>query len=165
MGDTMNDTYQESKQATIVPMGYQQLLRVVLVGALVGLVTWGLAHILDTYVFKGIICQGSATMKCESSFNYASSSAMIVAAALGALALAKLQVFRSLLAVIATTVGLWGLVVMVEELSWQVAVLLSVLLFAVAYSVFTWVARIRSFLMTLISMGVLVVATRFILNL
>lgn len=156
---------QEQQPTLLVPMGIQQLLRIAIAGAIVGLVTWGLAIILDTYVFKGLICQGSASMRCETSLDYASISAAIVGAAIGALALVKLQVFRSLLVVIAATISLWGLATLSEGYSWQMAGLLSTVFFLVAYSTFAWFARIRSFLLAMIVMLVLVIATRFVLSL
>lgn len=159
----MTEQYEE-QQTALVPMSIQQLLRIALVGALVGALTWGAALLLDAYVFKGMLCQGSAQAKCATSLSYSSATASILIAGLGLLGLIKLQVFRALLVVIMATISLWGLQVTLGAWSWQGAVLASVLLSAISYSLFAWVVRIRAFLMAVIVAVVLVVVIRLVLN-
>lgn len=160
----MTEQYQESQQTALVPMSVQQLLRVVLVGVLVGALTWGVTFLLDTYVFKGMLCQANNSAQCGSSLSYAGIAASLLVAGLGLLALAKLQVFRALLVVITATISLWGLHVMLDSWPWHAALLISILLFAVSYSLFAWVARIRSFLLAVIVMVIVIVGVRLVLN-
>jgi hypothetical protein len=160
----MNDSYQEQTPTIVIPMSLQQLLRIVAVGAAVGLITWGLTFLLDGQVFKSIACRGGASMQCSSSLDYASAVASIAGAALGLLVLIKLQVFRSLLVVLTASASMWGIQSVVHPWPWQYALLASLLLFAIAYGLFAWLARIRSFLMTVIIMIVLIVAMRLIFN-
>jgi hypothetical protein len=160
----MNDAYQQQTPTIVIPMGVQQLLRIVIIGAGIGLITWGLTFLLDGQVFKSIACRSGAPMQCASSLDYASAVAGVVGAALGLLVLVKLQVFRSLLVVLAVSVSMWGIQSTVHLLPWQYGLLTSIALFAVAYGLFAWLARIRSFLMTVVIMIVLIVAMRLILN-
>ena len=150
---------------TLIPMSVQQVIRILLIGAGVGVVTWGLTLLLDMYVVKAIVCQDAASTQCASSFEYASISASILAAGLGLLGLIRLQIFRALLVVLAATISLWGIELMMRPWGWQVALPTSLLLFMVAYSLFAWLARLRSFILAVVIMLVLVVAVRLVINL
>ncbi len=154
---------EEQEQSVVVPMTMQQLLRIAGAGALLGVIAWGLAPLLDTYIFSRL-CQGAESVKCASSFEYASAAAGIIAAALGLFTLVKLRVFRSLLVVLAATSCLWGLQTSLHAWSWQLALLASLLLYMIAYSAFAWLVRIRSFALSVISIVVLIVVVRLIFN-
>jgi hypothetical protein len=104
------------------------------------------------------------TTQCQDAPQYAAMTASLLAAAVGIFALVKLQVFRPLLVGLASVIGLWGLMNVMTTLSWQISALLFVGLFAVSYLLFAWVARLRSFGLSVIIMVVLVVAVRFVLN-
>lgn len=160
----MTEDEQLQKPSLLLPMNAQQMMRIAGIGALVGVVTWGLTLVIDAYVFKSLICQGVAAAQCAKSLDYASIAASILAAGLGAFALAKLQVFRALLVVIAATASVWGLELVLHAWMWPYAALASLLIFAIAYCLFAWIARIRSFLMAVIVMVILIVATRLALN-
>jgi hypothetical protein len=161
----MTESQPEQPSTAIVAMSVQQMLRIILVGAGVGVITWGLTLLLDTYVFKAIVCQDAASVQCASSFEYSTISASILAGGLGLLGLVKLRIFRALLVVLAATVSLWGVELVMRPWEWQIALPVSLLLFMVAYCLFAWIARLRSFVMTLVVLAILVVAVRLVLNL
>ena len=154
----------EEKSAPFIAMSGRQLAGTVGIGLIVGLLCWGLMGLLDAYVFKAIFCQAMMNEQCAASTQYASITANILATAAGVFALVKLQVFRPLLVGMGAIISLWGLWSTVALVPWQFAVLLYAGLFALAYAAFMWVARIRSFGMSLVVMVVLVVAVRFALN-
>jgi len=141
----------------------QQVIQVLAASLVVGLLAWGLAFLLETYLLKGILCPGSGAMKCTAAFQYSGAIASIIAATFGLFTLVKLQVFRPLLVVLAATISLWGLVPLVSVLPGQQAVLITVLLSGIAYSLFAWIARIRLFWTAIILMLLLIVAVRFVL--
>lgn len=159
----MDETQQE--QTTLIDMNIQQFLRVVLIGAVTGAVVWGLTLLLDTYVLQGIVCKGAGSAQCASSFEYAGISASILAGGLGLLGLVRIRVFRALLVVIAVMVSLWGIGSLLREWDWPVALAVSVVFYAAAYGLFAWIARLRSFIMTLVIVVILIVAIRFVMNL
>ena len=154
----------EEKSAPFIAMSGRQLAGTVGIGLVAGLLCWGLMGLLDTYVFKAIFCQAMMNEQCAASMQYASVTANIIATAVAVFALVKLQVFRPLLVGMGAIISLWSLWSTVALVPWQAAVALYAGLFILAYVAFMWVARIRSFGMSLVVMVVLVVAVRFALN-
>ncbi|HSW80116.1 MAG TPA: hypothetical protein VLG47_05055 [Candidatus Saccharimonadales bacterium] len=160
----MDTAESADKPASFILMSGRQVIGTVITGVIVGLLSWGLALLLDTYVFKTLFCHSMMTTQCQDAPQYAAMTASLLAAAAGIFALVKLQVFRPLLVGLASVIGLWGLMNVMTTLSWQISALLFVGLFAVSYLLFAWVARLRSFGLSVIIMVVLVVAVRFVLN-
>lgn len=160
----MDTAEEQERPALFIAMSGRQLVGTIGVGLVTGLLCWGLLGLLDTYVFKAIFCQAVINDQCSVSTQYASVAANILATGIAVFALVKLQVFRPLLVGLGTIISLWGLWSTVALLPWWVAMLLYGALFALAYVVFMWMARIRSFGMSLVIMVVLVVAVRFALN-
>jgi hypothetical protein len=160
----MTSDVQEQNSDSLITMSLQQLLRITLLGVLVGAVTWGLMVLFEAYVFKSTLCSGNASTPCTSALEYASAIATVLGAGLGLVVLVRLQVFRSLLIVLAASISLWGVEITLSTWTWPYALLVSILLFAIAYSLFAWIARLRSFLTALIVIVVLIVAIRLALN-
>lgn len=156
---------QQGDHTALIPMTTQQLLRVLAVGALVGLIIWLLATVLEMYVFKNMVCGGTQSMQCAASLHYAGTSASILGGGVGLFLLARFQIYRALLVVIAATVCLWGVMAMLNSSGWQVALPTLLLLFTAAYGLFAWIARLRSFVLSLVVIIVLVVVARFLLTL
>lgn len=154
---------QVENQSALVPMAISQLLQTFLLGLIVGLVVWGLAFVLDTYVLRAIMCQGDQTIGCSVG-NYAEASAAILATGLGLFGLMRLRVFRPLLVALATLVALWGVIAITSGMQWYIVGLSVALLYAISYAFFAWIARIRSFVVVLIILVVIVAAVRFIFN-
>ncbi len=160
----MSDVYGNDEMTSFVTMNGRKLLLIIATGAVAGLALWGLSVILDTYIYKTILCRADAAVQCASSTQYATITAAILAAAVGLFGLVRLHVYRPLLIVIATFVSLWGLVGMVSSMAWYIAGLAIILLYGLSFGVFSWIARIRHFVIAIIVVIILVVAARFILN-
>ena len=73
------------------------------------------------------------------------------------------RVYRPLLAVLGTTVGLWGIHALTGSMAWYWALLVTAVLFGLSYTLFAWVARIRSFVAALIVTVVLVALMRYVM--
>lgn len=146
----------------IVPMFNYEVLTIAGVGAGVGLVVSGAAYALNQYVFQAIMCQGDSA-GCEQSSYYAMIVAMVIGALLGLIALVQARVYRPLLIVLAATIGLWGFSTLTAGIAWYWGLLVPVVLFALSYMLFAWIARIRSFVAALIVSVVLVVAMQYIM--
>ena len=160
----MSDTYGNDTPASLVVMSYRKLLFIIACGAVAGIATWGLTYLLDAYIYKAILCNGDAAVQCASSYQYATTTATILGAAVGLFGLVRLQVFRPLLIVIAAYVALWGLLVSLLPLSWYVAAAIAAVLYGLAFGVFAWLTRIRKFYIAIIIAILVVVAVRFVLN-
>lgn len=160
----MSDTYTTDTPASLVPMSIKKLLFIMLYGAIAGLVTWCLTVVLDTYVYKAILCSGDVAVQCAASYQYASTTSTIIGAAVGLFGLVKLQVFRPLLIVIASFVSLWGLLLLLVPLPWYLAAVAAAGLYGVAFGAFGWIARIRQFFFAIILVILMIVAVRLILN-
>lgn len=153
----------EEYDARFVGMATGELIRILLLGAVVGLVTWGLTYVLDTYVYQALLCKGNA-LSCDNSSLYASVSATILAA-LGALfVLIRAHIYRPLLIVLAATVSLWGVVLMLSNMEWYWTAILSGLMYALAYGLYAWISRIRYLWLMLLATVVLVVVVRLVLT-
>jgi hypothetical protein len=142
--------YETQESTAIIPMSYRQLGRIAGIGLAVGLIAWILGHLLDAYVFKMILCAGDTpSMKCSTSYQYANAGAMILAAGAGLFALVKLQLYRPLMIGVLATLALWGVLDKVWSLPWHMSLLYAAIIFAAAYALFAWTARIRPFIIAL----------------
>lgn len=160
----MSDTYSNDTQTSLVTMNTKKLLFIILFGAIAGLATWGLTILLDTYVYKAILCNSNAAVQCASSYQYATTTATIIGAAIGLFGLVRLHAFRPLLIVISSYASLWGLLLLLVPLSWYVAALAVAGLYGFAFGVFAWIARIKQFYIAIIIVILVVVAVRLVLN-
>ncbi|HEV7952191.1 MAG TPA: hypothetical protein VGO98_02350 [Candidatus Saccharimonadales bacterium] len=160
----MADSYVNDTQSSLVVMSMKKLLLIIACGALAGLVSWGLMIVLDTYIYKTILCNNDTAAQCASSHQYATITAMIIGAAVGLFGLVRLHVFRPLLIVIASFVALWGLLTLVQPLNWHGEGLAMAGLYALAFGLFGWFARIKRFYIAIILVILGIVALRLILN-
>lgn len=146
----------------IIAIDSSSLLKAMVVGLGVGVITWGLGYLLEAYVFTSIC--GAGITGCQLAWTYSAAIGAFVAAVVALIALVKLQAFRPLLVVAAVTLGLWQLSLLFGDLVWFGALGLSALLHALAYGLFTWLARIRQFWLCLILVILAIVAIRLFVN-
>jgi hypothetical protein len=160
----MSDVREEDKQLLFTPMDASRLIGVLLLGAVVGLLVWGLSLTIDRYILTPTLCQAGQIAQCVNTTVYAEDIAAVIGAAVGLFFLVRLQVYRPLLVVIAVATSLWGILGQVALLPWYGVGLAVVALYAFAYGLFAWVARFRSFWMVVILYVVLVAAVRVALS-
>lgn len=157
--------YESRESAAIVPLNYAQLGRLAGIGAVIGLLSWGLGHLFDAFVFKALLCGGDVpSLKCDNSYQYANASAMLIAAGVGLFGLVRFQLYRPLLIGLMSTLALWSVLDRLWSLQWYVALICVVVIFALTYAAFTWLARIRSFLIALGASIILLVVIRAVLG-
>jgi hypothetical protein len=145
----MNDVYEEDKRQLFMPIDTSKVIAVIALGAVIGLLVWGLTLVIDRYILTAVLCQGNQVLDCANTSLYAESVATIVGAIIG----------------LATVVSLWGIIGLAGLLPWYGIGLSAIILYAFAYGLFAWVARIRSFVMVLVLLVVLVMAVRLTLSL
>ena len=159
----MDEDQQLEKAPLFAAMRPVQFGQVVIIGAVVGAFSWMLAHVFGLYVLKPASCTGEA-LACAASSQPAIIIATLIAACIGLFGLVKLQIFRPLLIVIAATASLWGVVSFVTALPWYASLASVTLFYALAYTTFMWVARIRAFWFAALISLVLVVGLRLIIT-
>lgn len=154
-------------QATTMPrlLTWRDALTILVVGAVVGLVTLAVYFILDKYIFTPGLCSGANVdpVRCDSKEYFSSTLAMIIGGLAGLFALVQQRVFRPLLVVLLTVVGLWNVTLLLSGLVWWASVLLVALIFAVAYLAFAWLVQLRNFYLALGITALVVVLMRLIL--
>lgn len=160
----MTETNTISESPSLIVMNYRKLIYVAIVGLVTGLLIWGLTLLLDTYIYKALLCANETAQQCVSSTRYATTTATILGAAAGLFGLVRLQVFRPLLVVAAGIISLWGLLALVLPLGWYIELPIVMGLYAVAFAVFAWIVRVRHFWIALVSVIVLIVIVRLVLN-
>lgn len=157
-------TAQEGRPAFFIEMSGRQFAGTVIVGLAAGILTWGLAFLLEQYVLKGMFCQTMMTAQCAAVPNYARGVAAVIATAAAVFALVKLQVFRPLLVALGAVISLWGVGATLTALPPGIVAALFAGMFAVAYTAFMWIARLRSFWIAAVLMVALIVAVRLLLT-
>jgi hypothetical protein len=154
---TLTDTasYAPEQPLAYVPASRNEVIKVVILGLIVGLAVPLLSLLLENYFIVPVFCNGAGD-----GFNICSSGGVvanhIAAIIVGFAAFAVLMhwaVYRALLLVVAATIAMWGLKKYADPLtvgSWIEYFLFSALLYAVAYTFFYWILRLHNFVVSLI---------------
>lgn len=159
-----NDPAITTKIDPLVPMTVRELLTVVIAGAVVGAVIWGLFYLLNTFVFSSVLCRPQASSDCVNAPSYAMTVAIIIGSIAGLATLARMRVYRPLLVILAAAISLWGAQRITSGLTWYLALAVVALLFGLAYGLYAWIGRVRSFILAIVLSVILVVAIRLALT-
>ncbi len=149
--------------APLISMSLGELVRVVLCGIGVGLIVGVVYYLMNKFVFGAVLCRPQAPADCSQAPNYAFIVAMIIGSIAGIATLVRLRVYRPLLAVLAVAIALWGIHAALSGVVWYWALLAAMVLFGIAYGLFAWLARIRSFILAIVVTIVVVVIVRLFL--
>lgn len=152
-----------ARVSPIVSMPGRELMATIAVGVGVGLLVALVSYLMNTFVFGVVLCRPQSSAECSQAPHYAAIVAMIVGAIAGVVALARLRVYRPLLIVIAATIALWGVSAMFSGLAWYWFVAILAVIFGLAYGLFSWASRLRSFILAIVVVIVLIVAIRYVL--
>jgi hypothetical protein len=138
-------------------MSVRTLTRIFLYGIAVGLLTFGLYVGLDRLVFEPVLCRESVALaRCENKEQFAAGTAIVLGSLLGLFLLVRERVYRPILAILGVGIALWGIYTLVGGLPVVLAAIVSVLLFALAYVLFSWLVQPTSLLISLL--GVVIVS-------
>lgn len=155
----------EQPRPAALLMSFKDLLRILGVGALIGLVTYALYVVLDQYVFTPALCGTGVGFpeRCESKEYFASTLAMILGAMGGLFTLVQQRVYRPLLVVIASSFTLWNVLTLEGNIPWWGFTLLIAAIFALAYGAFAWIVQIRNLYIALGVSVILFVVIRLLI--
>lgn len=157
----MVDYVTEAKPAIIEQDG-RLSIKVAVTGLVLGVLTWGLTVLLERFVLRALFCGDPSAAACVNVTTYAGNIAAVIVAVIGVVALVRLSIFRPLLIVLGGAISLWGMAAWLQNLSMVEQVLWSALLYALLYSLYAWVARIRHAVVVLIVFALVALATRLI---
>ena len=160
--DDVTTTTVDDQTTAIADISMRQIIQIAIIGAIVGFIVWGVAYLLESYVLRMILCQGSLTY-CAAAPQYANILGTIVGIIIGLVGLVRLQIFRPLLVVLATTICLWDVTSIASVLPWFESALVIILLYTLSYILFGWLARIRLFSLAAVIIFILVVIVRWVL--
>ncbi len=154
---------QAEQPVSIIPMLQSDFMSILVLGAVTGLVIWGLGLVLNRYVFDVYLCQSELSSQCASAKNYSAVVATIIGGIAALVGLIRLRVYRPLLVLIASVLSLWGVVQIGWNLELFTGLVIAVLLYGLAFGLYSWIARIREFWISLLVIILLVVAVRLAL--
>lgn len=158
-----SDTPVATAVVPFVTMTTKDLLRAMLTGLGVGFASTGIYMLLNKFIFAAALCR-EGVQGCENAPLYSTIIAVVVAAIIGVVALAKVGIYRPLLVAVAAPIALWSLFAMLGIIFWLWALLIGAALFALAYGLFAWIARVRSFIGSIVLLVALVVVVRLVLG-
>lgn len=147
----------------VIPMPRSDLLKLLALGAAAGLLIWLLGMVLHRFVFDVYFCQGETGAQCGSAKNYAVAAASLIGGVAALVGLIRFRVYRPLLVLAASLISTWGLAQIGFDLAWYAGLIIMAVLYALAFGVYGWIARVREFWIALVVMVLLVVATRLAL--
>ena len=158
----MNETASETR-SNLVPMTWRELARIGAIGAVIGALSVGLYVLFHTYIFQAVLYRDQANTACGQAATYAAITTAFIASFVAVVVLAHIRVYRPLLIILAAILALWGIQSIVAVLPWYWALAGMIAVGALAYSLFAWIARIRSFILSAVVAIVIAVIIRCII--
>lgn len=158
----MSETASETR-SNFVPMTWRELARIGAIGAVIGALSVGLYVLFHTYIFQAVLCRDQANTACGQAATYAAITTAFIASFVAVVVLAHIRVYRPLLIILAAILALWGIQAITAVLPWYWALVGMIAVGALAYSLFAWIARIRSFILSAVVAIVIAVIIRCII--
>ena len=158
----MSETASETR-SNLVPMTWRELARIGAIGAVIGALSVGLYVLFHAYIFQAVLCRDQANTACGQAATYAAITTAFIASFVAVVVLAHIRVYRPLLIILAAILALWSIQSIVAVLPWYWALAGMIAVGALAYSLFAWIARIRSFILSAVVAIVIAVIIRCII--
>ncbi|MNT18605.1 hypothetical protein D3C72_1538190 [compost metagenome] len=160
----MTETYVNQPRPKFAEMTVRTVVQIAILGAALGLIAWLVSALVSNYVIDPLFCkaEGGNFSVCSQGGLLASNIASLIVGGLEVVGLLRLGVFRPLLISLAVIISLWGIGPWMGALPWYQSLLWTILLYAVAYLAFSWLARIRVFWIALLATIIVIVAVRLI---
>ena len=152
------------KEETVVVQTWQPWVRVIGTGAVVGFAAWVITSLLARYVIEPLTCRDLANAAmCLNATPIAGNVAAIIAGLLGVLALVRFGIARPIILAVATAALLWDVAAWTAGLFWLETIGWTILLYALSYLLFAWVARYSRLWVVLVVSILIVVIIRIAL--
>lgn len=164
-GVTVPTVEDAENKVLVIPEG-KELLRVALLGIIVGVAIPLLAWIMQKYFVNPIFCRETTVGICAAADATTYYVSTVVLAVIAIALMANWQVFRPLLIAVAAAATLWGAQRYVPDIIAKAGIeyyALSAGLYGLMYVLFYWLMRLRSFALSIILTLVAIVLLRWIL--
>lgn len=147
----MDSTNSSSRWGRIIELQPQQLVRVALLGFVVGIAAWLVMLFARDVALSAIPCGEATSETCTTmTASTAGIISVIAAGFVGLLGLVKLGVYRPIIVIVAVVICLWSLSDWTRELPWFESITWYGILYAVLYALFSWLVRPRSVVIVLL---------------
>ncbi len=151
---------------TVIVQPWWAKARIVLTGAGLGLGWWILTTLLKNYIVEPLACRDLSTATaCVDSLGVAGNIATVLIAVVGVLVLIRALHPRPILIAIAAGALLWGLGYYATGLVWYETLMWAIVLHALAYWLFSLIARIRWLVGALVVTAITVLVIRILIAL
>lgn len=150
--------YVFESQPPIIEQDKSMFARIVLVGAILGVVAWMLTYTLQRFVLANMVCNNGVV--CVEAANYAGQIATVIIGVVGVIVLVRSSIYRPVLITLGAAISLWGLSSWLYGSGIVPSVTWTAILYALAYVAYAWVVRIRKVPVMLIVFVLLVIISR-----
>ena len=140
----------DSRIESKIVSDYFPLIQIVVVGLILGLLFWGLNAVIGRFT---------------SSLTMSGDIATILVATIGLIVMVTMRMARPIIIVLACGVTLWELASLTNSFSLGEMIAWDVILYALAYVLFSWISRFSRAVPVLISIITIVVIARIVANL
>ena len=148
------------------PLTLRLLISALLIGALTGAVGWLVNIFLQNYFIEPVFCSSpDSSSICTNGTTIAWTLAHILVVGASVVAMVGVTIYRPLLVAIAAFVTVWGIHSWLGGLEWWSATLWQMLIFALAYGAYAWIARTIQFWAAAVITIAVVVVCRLVLSL
>ena len=135
--------FKEEMSRYIFNMTAGTFVRLLLLGAMLGLFAWSLAIAMDRYMITPFFCGNDASVSvCLNSTVIGGNIATVLMGVMAVPLLAALRTKRALLGALAAVVSLWGIAGWVAG-PWYVSLLWTIAVYAAVYVALGWINRLR----------------------
>lgn len=133
------------------------------IGLVSGALSWGLSLVLQKYFVEPVFCRSADSFGiCANGGTLAFNLALVLVAIAAVIALVRVEGYRPLLVAIAAVATLWSANTWLGVQSWWEATLWMAFLSMMAYLVYSWIARITVFPVSVLLMVIIIVGARLI---
>jgi hypothetical protein len=151
------------KQPIYIGSDRRSLVATILTGFVVGVGGWLLDLAIQRFFVVPVFCNDANSFSvCANGGTIAWVIAIVIVSVIGLFSLVRINVFRPLLVVLAAVAALWGVFGWLGPLAWWQATLWQGVLFALAYILFTWIARTERFPVAFIVTVLVIILLRLV---
>jgi hypothetical protein len=146
--------------------GLYSIWKLVIIGAVSGLLFWLLTFLLENFVIAPLFC-GSANgaTACANKLMISGNIAMIIVAVAGIIAMVRLRMTQPLIVAVATVAALWGLAQWTGGLPIWEMIMWSGLVYLMAYLLFSWIVRFDRIWPVVVIILIIIIGIRIAINL
>lgn len=152
--------------ALVGPTSFRTIFAPFFIGLGVAGLALALGFLLDTYVIGRITCGvGTSVVSCESSPAFSSAIGLIIACVVSLVLLVRQRVYRPLLVMLASLAVLWGIGATWPHTMNLFGIILAIVAGGLVFSLLSWLAQIRNFVISVVLIVVTVIALRMMIML